>query len=541
MKKNGIKSILALILVLSMLLGCTGAAGETVSVQAAIDKDAAIELLTGAGVTEDTQAMAGAVIDLVNALGISVIKAENGAEIGLELNGSNALSLGWQADGEDVTLVSTLFPDYVLMMKKETIRQMLEQAQTYVPGFSAENDLGDSGDIDMNALQEAFGKYAAGFVQTCAAAAVPGDPVGGEYEFDGVGFDKMIPITVDAQAIREAFHSMTEEMLADEAVISIIQVSVPGQQINPEQIGKAVAEWEEHFPDKVTAEYYTCEDGSAFYIAGRAAYEGKEEPSYDYTMLMKDGKNGSLTVRCIDDGITISAVFGDQAIRIGFAKENGIDAALEMTSETDDQLSVFTCKLYLNSENPLLTAVVTLDQKGERTLPTEAGERIVVAIEDATENKEAVQGFQAEVLNNIQALGNTLMNAVPGMSEMMNRMMAPVETPAAEPEEVEEDEAGVFEGPLMGGWSAAEDPTVTDEIAALVEKGLYGLVGVGYEPVAYLGSQVVAGINHAVLCRGTVVAPNAEPFWVILYLYEDLEGNVSILRFDNLTLSAQDG
>ena len=85
------------------------------------------------------------------------------------------------------------------------------------------------------------------------------------------------------------------------------------------------------------------------------------------------------------------------------------------------------------------------------------------------------------------------------------------------------------EGLLAGGWTAAEDPAITDEVNALVEKALDGLVGVNYVPVAYLGSQVVAGTNHAILCQATAVVPDTAPSWKILYLYEDLEGNVTVL------------
>ena len=83
---------------------------------------------------------------------------------------------------------------------------------------------------------------------------------------------------------------------------------------------------------------------------------------------------------------------------------------------------------------------------------------------------------------------------------------------------------------LMGGWTTASDTAITEEIRALFEKGMEGLVGVNYEPIAYLGSQVVAGINHAILCQATVVYPGAESKLVVVYLYEDLQGNVSILN-----------
>ena len=91
--------------------------------------------------------------------------------------------------------------------------------------------------------------------------------------------------------------------------------------------------------------------------------------------------------------------------------------------------------------------------------------------------------------------------------------------------------ACAFAENTMGGWQAAEDPTIFD-------KGLEGLVGVGYKPVAYLGSQVVAGTNHAVLCQGTVVVPDAVPSWKIVYLYQDLQGNVSVLDIEDFDFGA---
>ena len=92
--------------------------------------------------------------------------------------------------------------------------------------------------------------------------------------------------------------------------------------------------------------------------------------------------------------------------------------------------------------------------------------------------------------------------------------------------------------PLSGGWTPAEDYAVTEERQALFEKGLEGLVGVNYVPVAYLGSQVVAGTNHVFLCQATVVYPDAQPTYVLIYLYEDLQGQVSLLNVADLDIGA---
>ena len=94
----------------------------------------------------------------------------------------------------------------------------------------------------------------------------------------------------------------------------------------------------------------------------------------------------------------------------------------------------------------------------------------------------------------------------------------------------------VDEPELVGGWSVSENTEVTDEVRTLVQSATEGLLGVGYEPVAYLGSQVVAGSNHCVLCKATVVVPNAKPYYVLMYIYRDLEGKCSILKIEEITL-----
>ena len=94
---------------------------------------------------------------------------------------------------------------------------------------------------------------------------------------------------------------------------------------------------------------------------------------------------------------------------------------------------------------------------------------------------------------------------------------------------------------LAGGWTPSADPTVTEDLKALFEKGTETLTGVDYIPVAYLGSQVVAGTNHAFLCQAVTAYPGAletEPAYAMVYLYEDLSGNVSILSIGTFDIGS---
>ena len=99
-------------------------------------------------------------------------------------------------------------------------------------------------------------------------------------------------------------------------------------------------------------------------------------------------------------------------------------------------------------------------------------------------------------------------------------------TPDPAETEIMEDQS--VQIPLAGGWFPAEDPTITDELKALVDKATGNLVGASYTPVALLSTQVVAGMNYCILCKITPIVPDAIPTWNLVYIYADLEGNAEI-------------
>lgn len=97
----------------------------------------------------------------------------------------------------------------------------------------------------------------------------------------------------------------------------------------------------------------------------------------------------------------------------------------------------------------------------------------------------------------------------------------------AEPTDVKPTETVVDE-PVDGGMTDAESPVVPDRVKELVTKANETLAGAQYTPVAYLGSQVVAGTNHCILCLETPTVPDAASVYAIITLYEDLDGNAQI-------------
>ena len=84
--------------------------------------------------------------------------------------------------------------------------------------------------------------------------------------------------------------------------------------------------------------------------------------------------------------------------------------------------------------------------------------------------------------------------------------------------------------PMSGGWSYAESTEITSEVRDVLNKAMETLTGKAYEGIAYVGSQVVAGRNHAILCKTlpSVSGQNTPSSLVIVYVYEDLQGNCEI-------------
>ena len=91
-------------------------------------------------------------------------------------------------------------------------------------------------------------------------------------------------------------------------------------------------------------------------------------------------------------------------------------------------------------------------------------------------------------------------------------------------------------GPMVGGWQATEDATVSEEMKSLVKEAFGGIGEEAIAPVAVLGTQVVAGQNICVLCRITPDAEETIPYYALVYIYKNLEGGAQLLQIRELNL-----
>lgn len=87
----------------------------------------------------------------------------------------------------------------------------------------------------------------------------------------------------------------------------------------------------------------------------------------------------------------------------------------------------------------------------------------------------------------------------------------------------------VTAGADASDWDLSAPTEVTEEVRAIFDKATEGLLGVSYVPVCVLG---VKGDTYCILCKATVIYPNAEPNNVLVYVNEDGIQNIYELWID---------
>jgi len=414
------KKLLALILALMMMLTCISAFADTIYTKVAVDPEVAKELMTGFGVPEDQMAMVDPILALVNALGVNVITVTDGAQIDLDLNGADALSLGFATDDAGINVVSTLFPNYVVTISQETIGQIMEQLMANMP------IAGGEGGMDMNAFMGTFSGYITPWVEACSAAGKPGDPVTGEYEFEGYKFDTMVPVTVDMAAITEATQKLLDDLLADPAAMAAIKgmaqgmAQSTGETIDDEKFTEdfkaGFEEFMAHFPATASAEVYANSDGSeTFYMNAEAMREGETEPFTAY-MLYVDAQNMKMGYQ---DGQTTEAGFEmtGSDMTMYFAMGEMYFGLAMSFAENQFGMDIY----FMNEEKPLVSITVDMAAGGERTLSVDTAGKTAVALALPMDgNDESVQGLLGDIMmNGLGGLMGTLSEQVPEIASML--------------------------------------------------------------------------------------------------------------------------
>lgn len=100
------------------------------------------------------------------------------------------------------------------------------------------------------------------------------------------------------------------------------------------------------------------------------------------------------------------------------------------------------------------------------------------------------------------------------------------------------EETAAPDAPVDGGWSDAQSIAVPDDVKALFDKLNETAADAYFVPTVYLGSQVVAGTNHLVLCKVVPSDGDALGTYALVTVYEDLAGNAEITSIQESSVVA---
>ena len=111
-----------------------------------------------------------------------------------------------------------------------------------------------------------------------------------------------------------------------------------------------------------------------------------------------------------------------------------------------------------------------------------------------------------------------------GEAPAVEETMVPEEA-ASEAEVAASEPAPLQDALLVGGWTIAESPAMNEERQAILDKALADYRDEKPTAVAYIGSQIVSGTNHAYVCRMPALTEGGAETYAIAVIYEDLSGN----------------
>ena len=85
----------------------------------------------------------------------------------------------------------------------------------------------------------------------------------------------------------------------------------------------------------------------------------------------------------------------------------------------------------------------------------------------------------------------------------------------------------------LGGFEEPKEKEITPELKEIFDKACEGYVGMDFEVLELVATQIVSGTNYKFLCNGTTVTLNPQTAKKYVSVYKDLEGNCRIIEVED--------
>lgn len=205
------KKVCALVMALFLAVCCFGASAETATVTVQINENVLANGLAGAVPPEQNDALMSTVTAFMDALSIKTVTAQDaGAQVDIQLKGQTVATVSAAAQGEQLVVVSDLFPNYAITVTKEEMQAI---AQTFGASAAGTAVIGTIGGADgptniftttasgpamqvngQTVTEEQVNAYVESLLAKLESHQ--GEAVPGEYTFEEVAFQVMTPVNM---------------------------------------------------------------------------------------------------------------------------------------------------------------------------------------------------------------------------------------------------------------------------------------------------------------------------------------------------------
>lgn len=205
------KKVCSLIVALLLAVCCFGASAETVTVTAHMDENILASLLAGAVPPEQNDALMSTVTAFMDALSFKTVAVQDaGAQVDIQLKGQTIATVSIAAQGDQMVIVSDLFPNYAITATPEELQAIAQTAGTSAAGTAVIGTIGGADGptniftttasgpaLQINGqtvTEEQVNAYVESFL--AKLEAYQGEAVPGEYTFEETAFQVMTPVNM---------------------------------------------------------------------------------------------------------------------------------------------------------------------------------------------------------------------------------------------------------------------------------------------------------------------------------------------------------
>lgn len=451
------KKMLALLLTLVLALSCTlalaetaqttdttGAAsapafnGLTVESEYDVDREALKTTLAKFGLDESLITIVDTIAAVLDQSGEKLVICKDGFQAELLLQGNSLLNLVGLVGEKGMTIGTNLLPSYVLDLSFEEIGAMV------LSKVQEQNDIMNS--LDVEGIKAVLTEYTNDYVNTCAAAIIPGEVQQGDYVMDGVSYNVMMPMKVDLPTIVDATNTLIYNLSNDETIqTAVAQLALMGIDVKFESLEEGYTIVDPAYLPAVAVEVYMN-------IDEKGAQNGPTQVTVYVVPAGETNPATTVITKVNGNNVTVDAQFvsGKDNIDVIYAMDRdpadpfGVNARVDayvndqyygfaaVTASTDNSISFDAYAYVLDTEKAIAEEHGSIVLDGALTLGV-SDKATHIAVADLTGDNagDIINGLTSDLSGGALSIVMSLASTVPEIGALLGQLMGGANAPAA--------------------------------------------------------------------------------------------------------------